>query len=368
MDLNSLVAQINNRFAAIAPNSRARSADGPGRRLGIFGDRPGLIIRPRDSFVPSSRLTNTITPNAIPSGDTYTPQATAPTEEAATYSFLRQARLDYKLGLNFDLGAVTHLAQSYANGDLESMEEFAAAGFGFSGDFHISGQQLIEEVGGDPSGDSLRREFSMHSMERSGIKAYQDRSFGAQSFYRESMRTRHALHESVHDGHHKAVNSLDIRYKLDNRFQMSFLNRFDQQTQSMNDSSPEQLPDYFNSVDGLAQKGSSNMMATFFDAVDTYLDGAEEKMLAQATRAFEHAAAELGFDGAAVETVKDQMSATIGGFFNRVDQALEQVESTFVAPEPVAAPTLLATVPPPQNLGDLYNPALELLRSFLASG
>ncbi|MFH1686272.1 MAG: hypothetical protein ABIE70_01965 [bacterium] len=365
MDLNSLVALINSRFKGDTPNVRSMGGERLNHGQRTDHGRPNLVLNRRDRFIPSSRLSDVASPTATPSGDEFLPSSSEPSGESATYSFLRQAKLDYKMKLAFDLDAVTMLAESYADGDLQSLEEFAAGGFGFRGDFQLSGQQMIEETAADPSAQGSRREFANESTRQRGLAAYQDRSFRAESFYREAMKTRRSLHETVRDGHRKAVNSLEMRYRLDSRFQFSFLSQFNRQTESLGAEQPDQLPQYFDNVDGLAQKASPDMMAGFFDTVQAYLDQAEEQMLSQATQAFELAAAELGFEGGAVAMTKDQLVGTIEGFFARVDQALEQVESAFVAPEPQLAPT--APVVPQPDLKELYDPSLELLKAHLAS-
>ena len=61
-----------------------------------------------------------------------------------TYYYKRQAQLDYKMDLRFNLSTFMSTVESLAQGDTASVERFVAAGFGLKADIDIQGQQTVE--------------------------------------------------------------------------------------------------------------------------------------------------------------------------------------------------------------------------------
>ncbi len=92
---------------------------------------------------------------------------------------------------------------------------------------------------------------------------------------------------------------------------MGFLNRFNAQTQQLSQSDPNTLPSYLNSTGNVAETGTSNIMGSFFDTVDSYLNQSEQQTLAKAEEFFETAVTELGFDGEIVDVARDNLMGTI---------------------------------------------------------
>lgn len=258
-----------------------------------------------------------------------------------TYSFLRKAELDYSLDLKFNLGAITRTVQQIAEGDVTAdvttVDEFAAAGFGLSADLSLDGSQMVKSADTqrlEPGRTNVR---SLDVSKQKGGMSFHSRTVGLDSFYSEATKIRRSLDESVHDSHRRAVNRLAMRYQFDNRFSMTFLNRFNVQTQQVAEQAPEAMGKYADTAGEVAVKGSSQLMAGFFDAVDGYLDSAEAHLVEKVGSLFDQAAAELGFSGVEVAFAKEHLTSTITSFFSRVDQALNAVQTQFSAPEALLA-------------------------------
>jgi hypothetical protein len=173
--------------------------------------------------------------------------------------------------------------------------------------------------------------------------AYRSKDFAMESFYNESFKVRRSLDESVQDSHRRTTNRFALRYHLDNGFSMAFAERFNVQTKQVAEQFPDAAKSYVDAAGEVAAKGSEDLMATFFDAVDDYLSQSEDKLMANVTAFFDKAAAELGFSGALVDAARDHLTGTITRFFDRVETALAGVEAKFVTPTPAATPTPLAT-------------------------
>lgn len=248
-----------------------------------------------------------------------------------TYYYQRSARLDYRLDLQFDLATFTQTVQEIADGDTTSLDQLAAAGFGLHADFDVHGYQKVKTNMTEGDGDtrSLSRSRTRGSMRRAGAFAVQSRDFNMQSFYREALKVRSGLTEAVHGNHRAAVNRFALRYRFDSNFSFSFAQRFNVQTQRVADEQSDALAGYLDNAGAVAEKGTSQMMASFFDAVESYLNQAETKMSASTSEFLAAAGAELGFDGAMLEAAKDHLADSIEGFFGRVQSALDGLQEFY---------------------------------------
>jgi len=278
-----------------------------------------------------------------------------------TYYYKRQARLDYKLDLSFNLGAFMSTARSLSEGDTEAVESLAAAGFGLSADFDIKGKQTVETNltdEADPEKAMLKNLTRARSRQVGQFKV-QSEDFALQSFYKEATDIRRSLNIKVQGNHRRAVNKIAFRYRLDNRFSFALAERFNVQTQQMAGETPETLNGYFDAAGNLAEKSTPDMMATFFDAVEDYLAQTEDKLTAEVESFFQTAAAELGFTGELVDTAASQLTGAIDNFFDRVTGAVQKLESKLVpnTTQPVAEPYAVSP--------DLLNPAVAQDQAFL---
>ncbi|MBN1212414.1 MAG: hypothetical protein JXA92_07535 [candidate division Zixibacteria bacterium] len=318
------------------------------------------VVQPEvtDRYEPSNQ---TPSDNADNSNDrtetTDNEQPAVEVQPDGTYYYKRQARLDYKLNLSFDLAALMSTARSISEGDTEAVESLVTAGFGLSADFNIKGKQAVETNLTDETDPekAVLKNLTRARSRQVGLFKVQSEDFALQSFYREATDIRRSLNVKVQDNHRRTVNKIAIRYRLDNRFSFALAERFNVQTRQMTGETPESLNGYFDAAGSLAEKGTPEMMATFFDAVEDYLTRTEDKLTAEVESFFQSAAAELGFTGELVETAASQLTGAIESFFNRVTGAVQKLESKLVpnTVQPESSEMATYALPP-----DLLNPAL----------
>lgn len=258
-----------------------------------------------------------------------------------TYFFQRRSKLDYKLDLRFDLQAISQTVEQLSEGDLKAAETLFAGGFGLEAAMKFSGKQITETNMTDNEANPVTQmqERSFMKSRLSQQLAIQNRQFALQAFHRESTDVMKSLKVTNHDGYQRTVNKFTYRFKMDSQLSFAFLDRFNVQTQGVAEQMPESLGGYLNSAGNIVEKASTEMIGSFFDAVDAYLDGAEEQILEKVNQFFDMAAEQLGMSGALVDQAREQLVETVESFFDRVDTALESVESFFV-PTDLEQPTL----------------------------
>lgn len=295
---------------------------------------------PVDTYAPRPSADNQANPNGVqsnPDGDQYTPSPsqTPSAESPDTYDFTRQARLDYSMTLRFDLSAMMRMTESLAEGDVAKVKDFAAAGFGLTADLQFDGSQTLQtsydRSGGDQPVNSMQ-EYRADDLKFRTI-ATQDRGFQTEGFYREASRIRRSLHVSVQGRHRLATNKLALRYRLDSGFKFGYLDRFNVQTKQMAEVDSSQVGGFVDSAGAVARKGSSEMMAAFFDAVDQYLDQSERTISDQTYAKFQMAANELGFKGELVDSARDKLVSTVERFFDRIEIAMNELEARILPGE-----------------------------------
>jgi len=285
-----------------------------------------------------------------------------------TYFFRRSARLDYRLDLRFDLHAITQTVQQLSDGDLEALEKFTAANFGLAAAMDFKGKQVVETnmpgVEGEAPPPTQVRERSLMKSRQVQQIAIQSRQFAVRAFHREATDIMKSLKVTEQDGYRRTVNKFAYRFTMDTRLSFAFLERFNIQTQDVAEQMPESLGDYLSSAGNTAEKATPEIIGAFFDAVDAYLDGAEEQIIEKVNQFFDMAAEELGLSGALVDFARDHLLETVESFFNRVDNALADMKSHFV-PSDLVQPTL--PVGEPELLPAEYeNPAVAEERAQVA--
>ncbi|MDX9858044.1 MAG: hypothetical protein RBT76_09650 [candidate division Zixibacteria bacterium] len=303
---------------------------------------------PTSAAGPAAAKTDTYVP-----GNQVAPEVAAPVEEDeqtdgegtsqpvvakqpdGTYYYRREARLDYRLDLKFDLAAFARSVEQLVDGDSSQVENLIAAGFGLSADFSASGYERIATnvTDGEQVADGKRVEKAQ-SRSRTAVAvaerfAQQDRAYALEGFYRQAAKIRRSLHESVQDGHRRTTNRIALRFQMDTRFTFALAERFNVQTQQVAEQQPGSLAGYLDRAGQVATDGTADLMAKFFDAVDTYLAGSEAQIREQTEQFFTMAAEELGFDPAQVAAARDRLLGSIDSFFDRVSSALGTIESFY---------------------------------------
>ncbi len=319
------------------------------------GETTGKTPLPAPPDAPSAKKNDTSpakqqTDEYIPSHDKKSDADTKPDD--TTYYFKRMAKLDYKLDMRFDLRAILSTARSIADGDVEHIEEFAAAGFGFRADFNIKGTEITKTNltrSNDNNDVSRTRSIVKFRNRQASEFTAQSRNFAVQSFRQEAawMRSSHTV---LNNGtYQQAINRFSARFRMDGNFSFANLQRFHVQTNRVAEEIPDAAKKYVDTAGKVAQSGTNEMMATFFNAVDAYLDNAEDTLLDKVVGFFDKAAQELGFSGTMVDIAREHLTDTIESFFDRVDMAMAQIESQFV-PEDMVQPTLPTGPPTVESL------------------
>ena len=305
-----------------------------------------------------------------PDGDQYTPSpdTNSGPESPATYDFTRHARLDYSMTLRFDLSAMMRMSETLAEGDITQVKEFAAAGFGLSADLQFNGSQTLRTARDMSGGDQGQNRISVQNFQADDLKlrtiAAQDRGFRTEGFYREASQIRRSLHVSVQGRHRLATNKLALRYRLDSGFKFAFLDRFNVQTKQMAGVESSQVGGLIDSAGAIAQKGSPEMMAAFFDAVDQYLDQSGKALTAQTSSKFQMAAHELGFEGELVDSARDKLVSTVERFFDRIEVAMDKLEARVL---PVETSSELPGSSTPFFTPNRFAPAMSQDNSYLTT-
>ncbi|RKX22479.1 MAG: hypothetical protein DRP45_11335 [Candidatus Zixiibacteriota bacterium] len=313
-------------------------------------DKTGI----EDRYIPSTNIAPD-TSLSKPTGDEGTTPTQQPVEKKpdGTYYYKRRAELNYKLDLRFDLGAITRTVESIAVGEAQAVDEFAAAGFGLSAGLDIKGYESIKtNMMEESKGKGNSKSRSGVHIRNAGKLAYHSQDFAMQGFYKEATDIRRSLKESVHDSHRRSVSKFALRFRLDSSFSMAFANRFNVQTKQIAEEKPGAVEGYVDSAGEVASKGSAEMMTAFFDAVDGYLDGAEQNLLDKVEKFFSLAVEELGFSETMAAAAQEHLTNAVETFFGRVDQALASVEATFAPPSPKQEQPMSQLTPT-----NLYDPA-----------
>ncbi len=351
---SSIATNFKNHYINLAQNSAIQR----GAPTGFHDPQQAIETAPEntDTYSPTFAPETNSIPTAPTEPDRYEPaaedgdvvpddgsQEVAEEESAQPYRFRHQAHLNYEVRLEFQLRAVAQIAQQIADGEVVSSEELAAAGFGLNADMRFDSFQFVEESGsGQAQVKGHTRSSNLVKARQAQSFALQSRNFALESFSRESVRIQQSMDTKTRNKYGRAVNRFSLRYSMDSRFSFAYLNQFNVQTERMSQTSPESVSPYTESAGNVAEKSTPEMMAAFFNAVDAYLNDAEENLLARANKFFEMAAADLGFSENILNMARDHLTGTIDSFFNRVDEAVSGLASMFgaetpeaVAPEPV---------------------------------
>lgn len=354
MDLTSFFAAaadtLLNRYRSLAGYDRHQSPPVADSETSTANRRPAM--RP-DEYLPANtpqRTTPTppaqqpdqAKPTETPKQDSVqlSPQATEPPAEQpqtspnvkpdGTYSFVQKSQLNYRLDLRFDMSAVTSTVAALAEGDTQAVQQYAAAGFGFHAGLAFDATQVTRTNAEQPEQAAQRNTMSLLRAGKANLFEMVSRDFRARGFSRDSLRVQNMLKENQRDAFRHTVSRFSLRYRMDTSFNFSFLQRLNIQTEQVAQQQPEAVPSYLQSAGNVAEKGTPDMMAGFFDAVDAYLGNAEGKLIDKVNAFFDMAAEQMGFSEDMVSIAREQMVDSVESFFSRVDTAMNQMEARFV--------------------------------------
>lgn len=375
---SSIVTNFRNHYIQLANSPALRHAS---NRTTVPADSENAAhAAALDTYEPTSALTgdpaaidtteldlaqasdrDTIAENEPAPESTEEPSGTEAVEQP--YRFRHHTHFDYEVRLEFQLRAIAAIAQEIADGETVTSEELAAAGFGLKAAMDFSGMRLEEAR--ETEAQPLEGRNGARLLKARGATAFavQERNFALESFSREALKVKQTLNANSSEHYQRAVTKFSLRFRLDNQFSFAYLNRFNVQTQKVADNEPQSVEQYVDAAGDVAEKGSVDMMAAFFDAVDAYLDQAEEQLLVRAGEFFDLAAQQLGLSDQALAS-KEHLMGSIESFFDQVESAVDFLQSKFVTP-PVEPDMVNAGLPLEQAIA-LYSPTVAEQPGLLA--
>jgi hypothetical protein len=349
MDLTSFFAAaadtLLNRYRSLAgydphqpPPAADRQANATARRPFIQPDR--YLPANTPGSYPTEKPTEQARPAETPRQDSVEikPRSSEPTAEPTspnvnpdgTYYFAQKSQLNYRLDLQFDMRAVTSTVAALAEGDTAAIQQYAAAGFGFRADLAFDAAQITKTNMEQPEQTVRRNTMSLLRSGKANLFEMVSRDFRARGFARDSLRVQNMLQENQQDVFRHTVSRFSLRYRMDTSFNFSFLQRLNIQTEQVAQQQPQVVGSYLQSAGNVAEKGTAGMMAGFFDAVDAYLNNAEEQLVDKVNAFFDMAVEEMGFSEQMVNIARGQMLGSIESFFGRVDSAMNLMQARFV--------------------------------------
>jgi len=229
--------------------------------------------------------------------------------DTASYSNLN-------IGLHTDLKAKAHIKEMYRNQEGE--------------------EGALQEM-------KFKQKSRSEQFEASLLKS---RGFEADMFYRESLKTSNKIKYSYNDGFMKISRKMHMRYKQDFGLSLQSLNFYNSQAEALDQTN--NLQGYLDSAEALVDSPntSGELLNGFFQTVESYLNGAEDKLIEKIDMFFENLAAEMGVDVKSLSGAKEALLANVGGFFDRVENAVSSSKSRYIAPAPEPEPE---PVEPPEE-------------------
>lgn len=243
--------------------------------------------------------------------------------QGATYS-REFSHLRYNLDLNFDAQALQRTMQQLTtiqteNGTSvsETLETLSSLNIGLGVNFQVEGFRVSEQAElTDSTGP-----------EKAG--RYQKQAAGNQfdNLLKQASRINQKLPQGNRFGYQLAVNSFALRYNSDAQFSFSHFSRFNTQVTTLGETDSAAVDSLTSSAGDLAGFASNNLMESFLDSVDAYLGSSEADLLEKIDQFFEVASAELGLSSDAIAQVKQQLSATVENFFDKVESSISALKT-----------------------------------------
>ncbi len=189
------------------------------------------------------------------------------------------------------------------------------------------------------------------------------RGFEADMFYCDSLKTSYKIRESYRNGFLKVSRKLHVRYTQDFGLNLRALNMFNGQAEALNQAG--NLDSYLGNTESLVDSPDTSgaLLESFFDTVQAYLDGAEEKLMEEINFFFENLASEMGVETSSLQGAQEILVANVGEFFDRVDSAIELTRNRYLPEsEETPAPELPETPEEPPE-----EPIIEMVEADAAA-
>jgi hypothetical protein len=337
---------VNNTTAAaeLLPVAKAAPAD----TLDLSGDSANS---------PATTKKATYTPQTVKpeSDDSKAKSKESPDAEPAAEAQPEKELLNSKSATKIDLkmifklsdfqSLVTAVAEDAKDGQLDTTS-YSNLNLGFHAD--LNAKAIVKETykladGQDGVTQAQKDNSRFSNLEASMIKS---RGFEAASFYRESMKTSFKINETYRDGFLNVARKLSVRYSQDFHLNLKTVNQFNSQSEAL--SKTGDLQAYLGNTEALVDSAQSSgeLIGQFFDTVDKYLNGAEDKLIAKVEDFMKNLASEMGIESDFLDSAKDTLVGTIKDFFDKVDTAISSVKANYITqPAQPAVTDIQAPVP-----------------------
>ena len=292
----------------------------------------------------------------VPAEDT--PEEVVPANEEATEpvephdnGLVSQIKSRAKLNLSmiFNLAEFDAIASSFAedaeDGQIDTIS-YSKLNIGLHAE--LEAKARVKEMYRDMEGPGGPLQYfkSNQRLRSSQFEAamMRTRGFEADMFYRDSLKTSYKVRESYRNGFMKVSRKLHVRYTQDFGLNLRALNMFNGQSEALNQAG--NLDSYLGNTESLVDSpaASGALLESFFDTVQGYLDGAEDKLLEKINFFFENLASEMGVETSFLEGAQEILVANVGEFFDRVDGTIELTRNRYLpASEEPPAPELPET-------------------------
>jgi hypothetical protein len=274
----------------------------------------------------------------------------APAEQAPTVAAKRvRAEAEIRMRMSFSLRTIASAVERLENGELTASEAFEKTRIALSVDMSARGRsvtdtELVEGQEFAPQSATSKLKLQQQAAARYGAESG---DFKLRGFLRDAMKIRDRLSVEQQGAHQRVVRQFELRYRFDAKFSLSHLERFNANTEAVNQAAPDQTSGFLAASGALAKSGSNEMVSAFFDAVENYLDSAHDQLTQSVDYFVDAASSQLGeLSQGMVSDLEGLLTGRIDAFFGRVEESLSQLESRYLPQAPVPPPP---AVEPPSS-------------------
>ncbi len=279
--------------------------------------------------------------------------------ESGMVAIKTKINAQFNMNMIFDLSAfeqtIMTFAEDAADGQVDIMS-YTDLNIGLHTDLHARAHiretfQVEEGMEGASSELKYREKGRFSSM---GAALLKSRGFEAGMFYKESLKTKFRLHQEYKDGFLRVSRKMALKYTQDFRLNLRSMNMYNTQAETLDQSG--NLDNYLTSAEAIIDSPqlSGNLINQFFEAVEGYLDGAEDQLIAKIESFFDSMASELGVGSGLLESSREILIDSVESFFDRVETAVSAVTARYM-PDSVE----VEFAEPPQEIPDPIEPELQ---------
>lgn len=277
--------------------------------------------------------------------------------EAAPAPIMQRVRAEaeIRVRMSFSMRTIANAVERLENGELSTAEAFEQTRIALSVRMSAHGQSVTEtELGQgealNPQTASQKLKFTQRAAARYGVES---KDFELRGFFREALKIRERMSVEQQGTHQRVVRQFALRYRFDAKFSLEHLQRFNSNTEAVNEAAPDETGGFLAASGALAQSGSNDMVSAFFDAVESYLNHAHDQLTESVGYFVDAASSELGgLSEGMVSDLEGLLTGRIDAFFGRVEGSLAQLESRYLPQVTEQPPPESEPQSPPAITGD----------------